>query len=267
MNALIIGDCHGDVPDIPKEGFDLVLCVGDICGETDEVRNTMFEAMDTEKEWYELLGEEEAKKAVKSSIQEGKEILDELDSLGVPVFVVPGNWDWTGENSDWDFLEDRGYPEMLEEFDNIHDLNFDCREEGGWNLIGYGPCSGPEIPQYEDDKPKSEEEMEKIIEEYDGKKERLRQFFNDEKNIFLSHNVPQDTSLDEIDNEDSPVQGRHYGSVIVKELIEDLSPEYSVAGHMHEGEGRETLGNTNCLNTGLGTVWILDTDDRISKYS
>jgi Icc-related predicted phosphoesterase len=79
--------------------------------------------------------------------------------------------------------------------------------------------------------------------------------------------VPHDTSLDKIDNEDSPVHGRHYGSVIVRELIEEFSPEYSVAGHMHEGKVRETLGDTECLNTGLNTVWILDTDDGISKYS
>jgi Icc-related predicted phosphoesterase len=267
VKSLIIGDCHGEAPDIPEEGFDLILCAGDICGGTDEMRNTMFEAMDTEKEWYELFGEEEAKEAVKSSIQEGKEIFDELDSLGVPVFIVPGNWDWTGENSDWEFLEGRGYPEILEEFDNLHDLNFDCREEKGWNFIGYGPCSGPEIPQYEDDKPESEEEMDDIQRDYEDKKQRLQKLFTCEKTVFLSHNVPHDTSLDKIDNEDSPVHGRHYGSVIVRELIEEFSPEYSVAGHMHEGKVRETLGDTECLNTGLNTVWILDTDDGISKYS
>lgn len=267
MKALIIGDCHGEMPDIPDEGFDLVLCVGDICGGTDEMRSTMFEAMDTEKEWYELFGEEEAEEAVESSIEEGKEILSELNSLGVPVFVVPGNWDWTGENSDWNFLDGKGYPEMLERFENIQDLNFGSEEIAGWNLIGYGPCSGPEVPQYEDDKPESEEEMEEIREEYEEKKERLQQLFSDDKTILLSHNVPQGTSLDKIDNPDSPVDGRHYGSVIVRELIEEFSPEYSIAGHMHEGEGRQNLGETECLNTGLNTVWVLDTEEGISKYS
>lgn len=255
------------MPEIPEEGFDLVLCVGDICGGTDQMRSSMFEAMDTEKEWYELFGEEEAAEAVKSSIEEGKEILSELNSLGVPVFVVPGNWDWTGENSDWGFLEGRGYPEMLEGFENIHDLNFDSREIDGWKFIGYGPCSGPEIPQYEDDKPDSDEEMRDIREEYEDKKRRLKNLFSEGKTVFLSHNVPQDTSLDEIDNEDSPVHGRHYGSIIVRELIEEFSPEYSIAGHMHEGEGREKVGDAECLNTGLNTVWVLDSEEGISKYS
>ena len=267
MKALIIGDCHGEMPEIPEEGFDLVLCVGDICGGTDQMRSAMFEAMDTEKEWYEVFGEEEAEEAVTSSIEEGKEILSELNSLGVPVFVVPGNWGWTGENSDWEFLEGKGYPEMLEGFENINDLNFDSREVDGWNFVGYGPCSGPEVPQYEDDKPDSEEHLNDIREEYEDKKRRLKDLFSEGKTVFRSHNVPQDTSLDKIDNEDSPVDGRHYGSVIVRELFEEFSPEYSIAGHMHEGEGQEKVGDTECLNTGLNTVWVLDSEEGISKYS
>jgi Icc-related predicted phosphoesterase len=267
MKALIIGDCHGEMPEIPDEGFDIVLVVGDICGGTDEMRSAMFEVIDAGKEWYEEFGEEEAKKAVENSIEEGKEILEELNDLGIPVLIVPGNWDWTGENSEWNFLEGKGYPEMLEEFENITNLNFDTFSVGGWNIIGYGPCSGPEIPQYEDDKPESEEEMEKIRADYIEKKEKLSELFTDGKTVFLSHNVPQDTSLDEVDNPESPVHGRHYGSVIVRELIEEYSPEYSIAGHMHEGEGRETLGDTECLNTGLNTVWVLDTGEGISRYS
>jgi Icc-related predicted phosphoesterase len=269
MKALIIGDCHGEMPDIPEEGFDLVLAVGDICGGTDEMRSTMFEAMDTDKEWYELFGEEDAKKEVKKSIKQGKEILEELNSLGMPVFIVPGNWDWTGENSDWAFLNQIGYPYMLEEFENIHDLNFKLKEVAGWSIAGYGPCSGPEIPQYEDDKPETEEEMDEIKEEYNEKKEKLSKKLegSKEKLILLSHNVPQNTSLDKIDNPDSPVHGRHYGSVIVRELIEEFDPQYNVAGHMHEGEGKVTLNETECLNTGLNTVWVLDTEEGISKYS
>ena len=89
----------------------------------------------------------------------------------------------------------------------------------------------------------------------------------DEKTVLLSHNAPQNTSLDEIDNPDSPVDGRHYGSVIVRELIEEFDPEYSVAGHMHEAEGQEKLGKTECLNTGLNTVWVLDTEEGFSRYS
>ncbi|MFB6199510.1 MAG: metallophosphoesterase, partial [Candidatus Nanohaloarchaea archaeon] len=75
MKILIIGDCHGEKPEIPDEEFDLVLAVGDFCGGNDEMRSAMFEAIDTGKEWYEIFGVEEAKEAVEESIEEGKEIL------------------------------------------------------------------------------------------------------------------------------------------------------------------------------------------------
>ena len=267
MRALVIGDCHGEMPEIPDDDFDLVMCVGDICGGTGEMRSAMFEAIESEKPWYELFGVEEAKEAVKNSIGEGKEILGELDSLGVPVFVVPGNWDWTGENSDWNYLNDKGYPQMLEGFDNIHDLNFDSRKVGGWSFVGYGPCSGPEVPQYEDDEPDSEEELQEIKREYEDKKNRLRELFGGGKVVLLSHNVPQGTSLDLIDDEDNPKDGRHYGSLIVRELLEEFSPEFNIAGHMHEREGKQEVEDTLCLNTGLNTVWVLDSEEGISKFS
>ena len=276
MKALIIGDCHGERPEIPDEEFEVVLCVGDVCGGTDEMRSAMFQAMDEERTWYEVFGEEEARNEVENSIEEGRKILEKLDSLGVPVFVVPGNWDWTGENSEWDFLEGKGYPEILEGFENVQDMNFSAQEFRDLVVIGYGPCSGPEVPQYEDDEPESKDEMNRLREEYLEKKQEISELFRSarenkeigwehEKVVFLSHNVPQDTSLDRIDNPDNPKHGRHYGSVIVREIIEEFSPDYSIAGHMHEGEGRESLVDTKCLNTGLNTVWVMDTEVGISK--
>lgn len=268
MRALIIGDCHGEKPEIPDEEFDLILAVGDICGGTDEMRSAMFEARGSEKEWYEIFGEEDAKEAVEESIAEGKQILKQLNEVGVPVYIVPGNWDWTGEDSEWSFLEGIGYTEMLEEFENIRDLNFEKEQFEDWSFVGYGPCSGPEIPQYEDDEPETTEEKEEIREEYEEKKEKLFDLMkNSGKTVLLSHNAPQNTSLDEIDNPNSPVHGRHYGSVIVRDIIEEFSPEYDIAGHMHEAEGREKVEETECLNTGLNTVWVLDTEVGISKYS
>lgn len=266
MKILVIGDCHGEKPEIPEnEEFEIVLAVGDICGGTDEMRSAMFEARDEEKEWYEIFGEEEARREVKKSIEEGKEILEKLNSLDVPVYIVPGNWDWTGENSEWEFLEGKGYPQMLEEFENIYNLNFDIQKFNGWNYVGYGPCSGPELPQYEDDEPDTDEELKEVREDYSVKKERLEGLMESEKTIFLSHNAPHNTFLDKIDNEESPVHGRHYGSVIVRELIEQYSPEFSVAGHMHEAEGEESLQDTDCLNTGIHNIWILNTREGFQK--
>lgn len=266
MKILVIGDCHGQKPEIPEEDFDLVLAVGDICGGTNEMRNAMFESIDSEEQWYEIMGREDAREAVNNSIEEGRNILEQLNSLQTPVFIVPGNWDWTGNSSDWEFLDGKGYPAMLAEYENIHNLNYDARQFQNYRFIGYGPCSGPEIPQYEDDRPGSEEELEEMKHEYEENRARLSDLFTEDRTIFLSHNVPQDTDIDMIDNPDSPKNGRHYGSVIVRELVEEFAPDFNIAGHMHESEGVQDLGDTRCVNTGLNNVLIIDTDSREVEF-
>lgn len=265
MNILLVGDCHGKIPSIVDEDFDIVLAVGDICGESEEARTAMFESMDKDKEWYELLGEDKAKKIVKQSLEEGEEVFRHLSSFDVPVLVVPGNWDWTGEiYSDWSFIQENKFQKLVDRFENIRNLNFKDEKKGEYTIIGYGPCSGPEIPQYEDEKPKDESEMEKKRKDYQANKERLEKLFDDSSGprILLSHNVPFDTSLDEIKNEDSPVHGRHYGSLIVKELIEEYRPLLSVAGHMHEGQGEEQVGQTLAVNSGLNTTAVIEIEDQ-----
>lgn len=261
MRILVIGDCHGRKPEIPDTEYDMVLAVGDICGGTDEMRTHMFQAIDSENRWYELMGEEKAKREVEKSIEDGREILEQLNNLQVPVFIVPGNWDWSREQSDWKFLEEKGYEQMVSEYENIHDLNFSREELGDFSFVGYGPCSGPELPQYEDDKPETDEELEEMREEYREKKEELQRLFErtGSRTIFLSHNAPNNTDLDMIENEDSPKHGRHYGSVIVRELVEEYGPEFNVAGHMHEGKGTDEIGETLCINTGLQNSLVIDT--------
>ncbi|MFB6208578.1 MAG: metallophosphoesterase [Candidatus Nanohaloarchaea archaeon] len=260
MKILVVGDCHGKMPSIPDQEFDLILCVGDICGGTEEMRSVMMDAIEDERQWHEIVGEENARQMVQESIKEGREILERLDELGVPVLVVPGNWDWTGENSEWEFLEARGYPGMLKGMENIVDLNLSSFKKSGYNFVGYGPCPSPELPQYEQDFP-GEEELEELRREYRQNKQKLAELLEESGNtVLLSHNVPNDTSLDRIEDEDNPEYGKHFGSIIVRELVENYQPEYCIAGHMHEGEGKERLGKTLCLNTGLETVWNLDTE-------
>ena len=264
MRVLVIGDCHGEMPEIPETEYDAVLAVGDICSGTDEMRNYMFEAIDNDKNWYELMGEESAKKEVEASIEEGHEILERLNSLGVPVYVVPGNWDWTFEDGGWEFLEGKGYPEMLSDYSNIQDLNFKVETLNGVDIIGYGPCAGPEIPQYEDDEPDSEEDLEEMKEEYRENKEKLEKLFEQSGNqkILLSHNAPHNTELDMIDNPDSPKDGHHYGSLIVRELVEAYQPVFNIAGHMHEAEGQEQIEHTLCVNTGIHNSYIIDLESQ-----
>lgn len=262
MKLLVVGDCHGEKPEIESRDFDAIIATGDICGDDEKARNFMFQAIDEDEEWYDIMGREGAKKAVERSLEEGRQVLKHLASFGKPVFLVPGNWDWSGEvYHDWDYLKKDRYTDMIYDFDNVHDVNFDSVELNGYTVIGYGPCSGPELPQYDDDI--EEEELEKKRAEYEENREKLEKLFRgaDRPVIFLSHNVPNGTSLDEIDNPDSPAHGRHYGSIIVRELIDEFSPVVSIAGHMHEGYGRENLGDTLCINGGLHNTVELEMED------
>jgi hypothetical protein len=53
--------------------------------------------------------------------------------------------------------------------------------------------------------------MQEVKREYMQKKKELQQLFTGEKTVLLCQNVPKNTSLDLINDEDNPVDGRHYG--------------------------------------------------------
>lgn len=254
MDILVVGDCHGKIPEIGSEAenADVILATGDICGDSDEMRNAMFESIDSEKGWYDILGKEKSRKMVEKSLEEGDQVLEHLNSFGKPVFLVPGNWDWIGEEEEWEFLTKNRFQQLIDKYENIQNINCGTVQDSNFTYIGYGPCSGPEIPQYEDDKP-TEEEMKELRQEYREKLRELQGLLGEAENpvIFLSHNVPNQTSLDEIQNPDSPADGRHYGSIIVRDLVEEFKPVLSVAGHIHEGKGTEEVEGVKCLNAGL----------------
>jgi Icc-related predicted phosphoesterase len=264
MDLLVVGDCHGQKPEIPDKNFDLVLAVGDICGGTEEMREYMFESRGEDEEWYEMMGEEKAREEAEKSLEEGREILEQLDGLEAPVLVVPGNWDWSPENyPDWDYLDSDLFADMVGEFEGVHLVDREIFDAGELDVVGYGPCSSPEVPQYEDDEPETDEELEEMKADYQETLEELQQLVDQSEKpiILLSHNVPQGTSLDEIDNEDSPVHGRHYGSLVVRELIRDENVFLCAAGHIHEGEGTEELDETLCVNTGLNNLVEIEVED------
>jgi len=263
MDILVVGDCHGKVPEIDEEASeaDIIIATGDICGDSDEMRNAMFESIDSEEEWYEILGSEKSEEEVVRSLEEGEKVLEYLNGFGKPVLLVPGNWDWIG-GSDWEVLEENKFQKLVDQFENIQNINRKGIEMADFTFIGYGPCSGPEVPQYEDEKPDDESELEEMKQEYEENRQEIREIFESSERpvVFLSHNVPHDTELDEIDNPDSPADGRHYGSLVVKDMITEFSPLLSIGGHIHEGRGVEKIEGVTCINGGLHASVSLELD-------
>jgi len=121
MKLLLVGDSHGELPDIPDDEFDAVLAVGDVCGGNDEARSAMFESIGTDEEWHEKLEKDRSKEIVRESLRSGRDVLQRLDSTGKPVLVVPGNWDWTGRiYNSWRFLDSNRFQELVDDFQKRH---------------------------------------------------------------------------------------------------------------------------------------------------
>lgn len=85
---LVVGDLHGNKPNIYFEGFDAIIAPGDFC--SDAPRKYMFQALrenlenpDSKTKWYDIVGKREARKMIKKSLSDGREILEKLNSFGV----------------------------------------------------------------------------------------------------------------------------------------------------------------------------------------
>jgi len=276
MKILIVGDLHGQKPKIHYKGFDAIIAPGDFC--SDKLKKYMFKALkanlknpDSRKMWYELIGKQKAKEEVKKSLKDGRKILEYLDSFNVPVYIVPGNWDWTPEKSGWKFLEKNHYATLLKGLKNVVDVYHKKVKIGDYEIIGHGITSGPEFPQYKEDLLRcSRQDLLALRKNFLAQKEKISKLFEKAKKpvIFLSHNVPFNTTIDKINNKESPRNGQHFGSLIARKIIDEHSPLICIGGHMHEHFGKCKVGKTVAVNTGFGSevnIWLELEGNKIKK--
>ncbi|MFH1840124.1 MAG: metallophosphoesterase [Nanoarchaeota archaeon] len=262
MKFLIIGDLHGNKPNIYYKDFDAIIAPGDFC--SSEARPFMFQAMKKNFEnpknkvdWWDVAGKTKAKKLIKQSLKSGREILEFLDSFGVPVYLVPGNNDWVYQKkASWDFLNKNYYLDLKKNLKNVRDLNKKILKIKDYDILGYGINCGPEYPQYKRDmKSYSVSKLKKSKQKYKQLLQKYDKLFKKSKGplIFLSHNVPFDTQIDKIVNKDSPRNGDHFGSLLTRKMIEKYQPLVCIGGHMHEHFGKCKIRKTTCINSGYGS--------------
>lgn len=276
MKILTIGDLHGNKPMIHFKDFDAIIAPGDFC--SDALRKYYFEAIrekmknpESELKWYEIIGKEKAEKMLDKSWKDGRKILEFLNSLDVPVFVVPGNWDQFGEkDSKFKREKENRYSHLIKGLDNLRDVHFKRKTLEGFDFVGYGVVSGPEVPQYKEDKDRlTMKELKEQKDNYYTRKKRLSKILQQAKNpvVFMPHNVPFKTTLDKITDKTSPKYGYHYGSVIARELVEKYQPLLCIGGHMHEHFGKQNIGKTVCINAGFGSKvnTLIDLDEQKGK--
>ena len=265
MKFLIIGDLHGQKPNIYYKDFDAIIAPGDFCLDKDirKVYHITYKEFLKDpynyRDWWEIYGKVKAKKITKKSLFYGRRILEFLNSFDVPVYLVPGNWDFA-HVSHWKFLNQdflNGF--LLKDLKNLVNTDGKVKSLKNYSMIGYGKCNGPELYKYRDyknilkkkDLERNKRNYKKLLKRQDilfKKAEKKKKPI-----IFLSHNVPFNTKLDKITDKKSLRYGYHYGSLVARKMIDKYRPLVCIGGHMHEHFGKDKVGKTICINAGFGS--------------
>lgn len=261
MKILVIGDLHGQMPKIHFKEFDAIICVGDFCSDKNIRRYSLISYKEflsdpsNYRNWWDVAGKRLAKKYVYDSISKGRSILKMLDSFNVPIYSIPGNWDFASRDKDWRLIDKNLYKEhMIKGLKNVKDVHSKTLVMGRYNIIGYGLVNGPELLKYRDYGNIPKKNYKRNIQRYKRLVDKYDKLFRKTRYpiIFLSHNVPFNTRLDKIVNKDSPRNGYHYGSNLARDMILKHGPILCIGGHMHEHYGTCRLGKTVVLNAGFG---------------
>lgn len=299
MKILVLGDLHGKKPKLLTKDFDFIIQIGDICGDKDleDFYRQFFAYLkkDPDMKFEDFVrknfGKRKYEAAEKRALQKGKAVLQWLDSLGKPVFFVPGNYDFSYgpsrikeknmEKNTYNYLKTfldwwaakYTNKKLTKGLKNVYDCQFSLWKNFGVNIIGYGLCSGPESPFRKLRKKRSFSpiQQKRLKKAYNKLKDQLTFAvkMKDRKLplIFVSHNVPHKTKLDKIKMKNNVNEKKHAGSTVVRWFIQRYKPLLSIGGHVHEGVGKEKLGNTLCINAGGAheTQVLIELDEKKKK--
>ena len=279
MKILVIGDLHGRKPRIHFKDFDCIVQVGDVCSDKEiapyykkwfeELKKNPETSLDPEEMIIEKVGKKGLKQMKRRSLEEGRKILEFLNSFGKLVFIVPGNWDESFGKTKIKGIKRKGYSSIKARYDrfngdevnkklvkglrNVMDCQFRLHEFCGLNILGYGLSNSPEKVSRKDfsekDYLKLKRAYEKIINRLrDVYKKRDRRF----PTIFLTHNIPYNPRLDIGMQKGSYTYKKHLGSTIARDFCAKYQPLVCIGGHMHEGKGKDKIGKTVVINPGFG---------------
>jgi len=233
------------------------------------------------------IGKKGMKRLEENSLNVGRKILEYLNSLGKPVFIVPGNWDQSygktkinnPDKDDYSYMKyfydswmgDRMNSKLTHGLKNLRDCQFKSHEFGNINFFGYGLSSAYEYYKRKRKLNISKAENEKLKKAYFSLVNKLFVAYNmrDKKfsTIFISHNIPYETKLDIVNNTTSYANGKHLGSSIARLFCEKYKPFVCIGGHIHEGMGKDKIGKTLLINPGYGVdaQVLIDIDENKGK--
>jgi len=263
VKILAVGDFHGEFPKkfekiIKKEKIDFVISNGDY--ETFSLRNLFFKHVyaneDPSVQLWDFVGKKKVKEMSLKDRRNGESVLKKLNKLSVPVFTVFGNNDYhladdvydekvNRENFwKWINIHRKNFPDLLKKYKNLKRVDYTFARFNDFVIIG---ARGHSFPG----RVKS-----KAYKKHKAKLEKLFKKFSKEnkagKVIFVSHNVPYDTKLDRVTAKDAHdlARGKHFGSKLVRRIIDKYHPVVYFGGHIDEGRGKQKMGRTLAVNCG-----------------
>jgi Icc-related predicted phosphoesterase len=275
MKILAIGDFHGTFPAkfrriIKEEKIDIVVSIGDYFPFS--YRKLWFEhCYRTDKELWEVIGKKKMKELVLKDIEKGKNALQALNRLKIPVITVVGNIDKTNLNdqyskknigkSKWEWPDQDFFSKIIKGYENIKRFDYSYIKIGEYTFIGaYGGSSPGSV------KSKAYRKHKKLL---DKLLKKFRKENREGKVVFVSHNVPYNTKLDKAGKDAHPkVRGKHLGSKLIRRTIDKWRPALHIGGHMHEGKGKDKIKRTLCVNPGAahdGEAAIIDLSGKKPK--
>jgi len=257
MKLLCMGDFEGKLPKkyidlIKKENIDAVVSTGDY--PPFSLKKIFFEhiyASIFDIELWEVVGKKTYKEKTRGDNLKGEEVMKKLNKLPVPVFSVLGNHDYSIPDDvadvdedrygwDWDLKERTFLVRAIKKYKNIKRIDYRYAIFGDYVFIG---ARGHSFPGKVNSKAfrKHKKILDSLFKKFKGK-----------KIIFVSHNVPYNTKLDKVTSEDAHelAQGGHYGSKLVRRVIDQHKPMLYVGGHVDEGRGKQQMGKTLVVNCG-----------------
>lgn len=280
MKILAIGDFHGKFSDkdfnkLKKLDFDLILSVGDFCG-NEKLGKLFF------KYWYGKSKEEikkipkrvkeEVKILEKKSVRDGMIVLNKLKQFNKPFYTVLGNWDPIGWELDIGADKDEYKTKNWKKFKKLfyrgfEFIDFKIRDLGNLVIVGgtsstsSGKIDKKSVQKFiKKNKSKEPKEIRKYLSkmknDYKKREKKYISLFLKAKKlrkpiVFLTHNSPY-WILDKITSKKASKisRGKHYGSYLERLMINRFNPDLVICGHMHENFGKDKIRKTLVVNIG-----------------
>lgn len=278
MKILVLGDFQGVFPKklrdrIRKEEFDFIIGVGDYSGISDFRTYFMklFRLVKNKGIYLsaeEYFGKKKYNLLRKKDYASGKKVLNELNKLGKPCYVIFGNTDWYYYPFDRKINDEkrRFYDKYVKRLKNLRNVNYKLVKIDNFDAVGFGGYMEPVVNFTEDRRdPNWKKRMEIRYIRMKKVEKRLNKLLGRMKNkdIFVFHYPPEGV-FDIIKDRKNIHHGKSAGVTVFAKVIKKHKPKLVLCGHMHEYQGAKRLFGSLIVNPGdaeKGKGAIVDISD------